>query len=576
MAEEARILAEQTEAQNKIYAEYEAYGIWLCDWLPELLANLELVYVKKLQGENKHKREIERTVFMEVDEWHYDVSGFYFWMKTLPLPPSVKINMIMDETVAATLQVNLGRRVEIEYNKVPERPGLWIVVWHNEPLNKIPKHVKWPALYAKLPGNTRFEVPVGLGLGHKFHWLDMLEAKNLLIGGTTGFGKSIMINGLLCSLLSQNSPNELRLFLVDLKEGVEFTPYDGIPHLGGDMRFTRNEESGEIEIVDNDHVKTAKPPLFAGKIIYREEMVEIILDYFQAEIRRRGELFRHRGIRNVAHWNEKFPNEKMAVWLIVWDEFAQILRLLSSKVANRCMQKVSSVGEKGRAFGLGQVICTQYPDGDVMPGSIKANFPYTIAFYCKYPYQSQALLNNRDAHNLLSAHAGEAIFDDGKRQMIVQTGFLSDFTNKQIIANVKGGKINPDKGKVVAYKIDPGEIWNYALESLGGFCNVRELIKRFSPTHEVHKILKDFEAKLDSNEAELLPKPVIQLESDYILLPSAGNTMPRKLIKLSEFIANRTNYLPCFAIRDSRFAKSNGVTKPISVEQPAAPVLAVA
>lgn len=564
-------------------AAYFEYGLYLEEMLPELLHNLGLSYTRKFEPQGT--REEDRVTYMEVDQWHYDWWGYYFWMNTMPLPKGVNCNMVLDPVVSETLQINLNRRVKVEYNnRYHDRPGLWVIIYHNEVQNQRPRHVKFNDAFRRLPKNSTLELPIGFSKPDSFHYVDLNQSStcHVLVGGTTGLGKSVILNVFLSALLKQMrtivqpAPDKkelvrrpsTRFFLVDLKEGVEFNMYSGLDVLGGDVRFyvekRKKKATYEDEVLaairsengkkKNDDVfsplttvapgyrgkKELMEPLFYGKVIRESDKVDLMLDYFYAEAKRRGELFRDANVRNITDWNKKSKQNQLSDWVCVIDEMSELIVSGNAKTTHA---KISNMAAKVRAFGIHLILCTQYPKGEVVPKLIAANVPVRVAFWCSDPYQSEALLDNRKAHRDLSAHPGEAILQHGKVEEIVQAPFQSDFMNKSIVATVdkavrEGKPILSDAERY--QNIDPGEVWIYALDVLAGFCSQRKLSEKFRPIDELKKILADYEVMRINDTFD----PVITIDKtdyphngDYVLAPSRGGNTARKLVLKSTFEA---------------------------------------
>jgi len=222
---------------------------------------------------------------------------------------------------------------------------------------------------------------------------DLATMPHLLIAGTTGSGKSVCINDILCSFLLRMTPNELRLVLVDPKR-VELTGYNGIPHLLSPV------------IVDADHVVGA-------------------LRWMMREMDSRYRKFSDTGTRNIANYNvhcENTGNKKIPYILIVLDELADLM-LLAPDETERAITRLAQLA---RATGIHLIIATQRPSTDILTGLIKANFPARIAFAVASSVDSRVILDQTGAERLLGR--GDMLFQapDAAAPVRIQSAFVSD------------------------------------------------------------------------------------------------------------------------------------------------------
>ncbi|MGD8374031.1 MAG: DNA translocase FtsK 4TM domain-containing protein [Candidatus Woesebacteria bacterium] len=209
-------------------------------------------------------------------------------------------------------------------------------------------------------------------LGH----LDKMP--HLLIAGSTGSGKSVMINTLLTSLLYRNSPSEVKLILVDPKQ-VELTPYNDIPHL-------------------------------LTPVIVEPEKCISALKWAVNEMEKRYSLLAEEKVRNIKSYNELKKEERMPYVVIVIDELADLMMLAARDVESLIVR----LAQKARAVGIHLVLATQRPSVDVITGLIKANVPARIAFTVASQVDSRTILDQGGAEKLL-----------GKGDMLLQTPELS-------------------------------------------------------------------------------------------------------------------------------------------------------
>lgn len=194
---------------------------------------------------------------------------------------------------------------------------------------------------------------------------DLAKMPHLLIAGKTGSGKSVAMNAFLISLLWNNSPENLRMILVDPKR-VELAPYNHLPHL-------------------------------LTPVIVEPEKSVSALAWAVAEMNRRYKDFSQKRCRNIAEHNEKFPEEKEPYIVIVIDELADLMMVAGKDVE----AAICRVAQMARAVGMHLIVATQRPSVDVVTGLIKANLPARIAFKVSSGIDSRTIIDGVGAEDLL-------------------------------------------------------------------------------------------------------------------------------------------------------------------------------
>ena len=215
---------------------------------------------------------------------------------------------------------------------------------------------------------------------------DLAKMPHLLIGGTTGSGKSVSINAMIMSILMRATPSEVRFIMIDPKR-VEFTPYNGIPHL-------------YVPVVTE--AKEAASALSWGV----------------AEMERRLKVFSKVGARNIGQYNAKAQAEKAAAAaaekageeppqtevgdelpyiVIIIDELADLMMNVGKEVEF----SISRIAQLARAAGIHLIVATQRPSTNVVTGLIKANITSRIAFNVASSIDSRVILDATGAENLI-------------------------------------------------------------------------------------------------------------------------------------------------------------------------------
>ena len=219
---------------------------------------------------------------------------------------------------------------------------------------------------------------------------DLAKMPHMLIAGATGSGKSAMINSFLTSLLYRNSPNDMKLILVDPKR-VELGLYNDIPHL-------------------------------LTPVIVEPEKCISALKWAVAEMERRYKLLAEVGNRNIIEYNKAHADEAMPYIVIVIDEMADLMVLAAADVESLIVR----LAQMARAIGIHLVLATQRPSVDVITGIIKANIPARLAFSVASQVDSRTILDQMGAEKLLGK--GDMLFSspDFMKPRRIQGAFLDE------------------------------------------------------------------------------------------------------------------------------------------------------
>ena len=222
---------------------------------------------------------------------------------------------------------------------------------------------------------------------------DLTNMPHLLIAGTTGSGKSVCVNAILTCLLLYNTPDDVRLVLVDPKR-VELTGYNGIPHLLTPV------------VVEMDRVLGA-------------------LQWMTREMDRRYHTFAQAGARNIIDYNTRMKSQghrKLPYLVIVIDELADLMMIAPDETE----RTITRLAQLARATGIHMVLATQRPSVDVVTGLIKANFPARIAFAVSSNTDSRVILDQPGAERLLGR--GDMLYQapDAPAAVRLQGVFVSD------------------------------------------------------------------------------------------------------------------------------------------------------
>lgn len=266
--------------------------------------------------------------------------------------------------------------------------------------NTRPAMVTLGDVFREYPAGNDWSLPVALGkdISGRAVFFDMAEMPHLLVAGTTGSGKSVMLNGLLTSLLLTTDPRQVKMILIDPKR-VELSQFARVPHL--------------ITPVVTDVKKAANA-----------------LSWAVAEMERRYEVLEKFGVRSLDGYNEKRPEKQMPYVIVVIDELADLMMTSAAKVEDAVIR----LAQKARAVGIHLVVATQRPSVDVITGMIKANVPSRIAFAVSSQVDSRVILDTPGAEALLGQ--GDMLFKpvSAMRPSRVQGAYISEAEVDEVVS----------------------------------------------------------------------------------------------------------------------------------------------
>lgn len=208
-------------------------------------------------------------------------------------------------------------------------------------------------------------------------------SQHVLVAGKTGSGKSTLLHVLATSAMLWHSPSEVEFYLVDFKKGVEFKPY----------------ASGEL------------PHIRAVAIESDREFGLSVLQRLDGELRRRGDLFRGRGVQSLAQFRERFPDEPMPRSVLMIDEFQEFF-VEDDRIAQDASLLLDRLVRQGRAFGIHVLLASQTLSGAyTLARSTVGQMAVRIALRCSETDSYLILSEDNGAARLL-ARPGEAIYND--------------------------------------------------------------------------------------------------------------------------------------------------------------------
>lgn len=248
---------------------------------------------------------------------------------------------------------------------------------------------------------SKLSVSMGLDVSGNPVIADIAKMPHALVAGTTGSGKSVLINAFITSLLFRSSPQEVKMILVDPKR-VEFTGYNGIPHL-------------------------------LTPVIVEPEKILSALKWATGEMDRRYKLFAERGVRNIDGYNELSGFQALPYIVIIIDELADLMMFAPVEVEDA----IARIAQMARAVGIHLILATQRPSVNVITGLIKANVPSRIAFNVSSQIDSRVVLDTQGAEKLLGRGDMLYIPPDQAKPTRIQGAFVSEKEVKKVVDFLK-------------------------------------------------------------------------------------------------------------------------------------------
>ncbi|OGP54297.1 MAG: hypothetical protein A2Y65_11015 [Deltaproteobacteria bacterium RBG_13_52_11] len=322
--------------------------------------------------------------------------------------PGVKVNRILnlDDDLALALSA-LSVRIQAP---IPGKPVVGI---------EIPNPVREVVCLKDVASSDLFQgsgstltLAIGKDISGNPFVIDLARLPHLLVAGSTGSGKSVSINAMICSLLLRATPDAVKFLLIDPKM-LELPAYEGIPHL--------------LLPVVTDAKEAA-----------------IALRWMVEEMERRYTRMAEQGIKNIENYNQKIkeglirPTEgeegvispkRLPYVLVVIDELADLMIVSGREVE----ESIIRLAQMARAAGIHLILATQRPSVDVLTGLIKVNFPARISFQVSTKIDSRTILDTQGAEHLLGS--GDMLFlPPGSSKLLrVHGAYVSEGEMKRLV-----------------------------------------------------------------------------------------------------------------------------------------------
>ena len=257
---------------------------------------------------------------------------------------------------------------------IPGRSSVGIEIPNRNPATVYFKSIVNSPEFAE--SDSMLTLAIGKTTSGEISTLDLSKMPHLLIAGTTGSGKSVCINTIICSILYHATPDEVKFVMIDPKK-VEMTLYKNLEgyHLL------------KMEDIDEPIVTTVDNAILALRAL-------------EKEMDRRYNILADAIVRNISEYNEKMvkaDDSIMPYIVLVVDELADLMMLSAKDVE----APIARLAQLARAVGIHLVIATQRPSVDVITGVIKANFPSRIAFQVASKIDSRTIIDQPGADKLI-------------------------------------------------------------------------------------------------------------------------------------------------------------------------------
>ena len=349
-------------------------------------------------------------------------------------------------------------------------------------------------------------VPLGKSIMGDIGVCEINKMPHLLIAGTTGSGKSVCVNGIICSILMRAKPEDVKLALVDPKV-VELSCYNGVPHL-------------------------------VREVVTDPKEASTLLKKMVVEMENRYHKFAATGTKQIEGYNEYVRRhnkvhtddlmEKMPYIVIIIDELSDLMMVAAKDVEDSILR----ITQKARAAGIHLIVATQRPSTEVITGLIKANIPSRIAFAVGSGIDSRTILDQTGAEKLLGK--GDMLFlpIGVNAPTRIQGSFIHDdeiekiikFTSSQQQANYDTAFTNlvEEKEEVQEEKIDAAAAKAASDDEL-----YNEIVDFVIKSGKASASLLQRRFKIGYNKAATM---IDQLEENGIIGPATGNSKPREVL----------------------------------------------
>lgn len=350
------------------------------------------------KGETYIDIPIIREIIVKDDRvmYHVKTTGQSFLERLLSrwhsaLPYGVDVSALVSDETLKNLSTMCNRVVTVQRSQ--RGTNLFYVISRLDSPDGIPSKLLYQKILDFYPivDHKKSVWCAGVTNDRQLQWFNFEDTPHILIAGATLGGKSNHINQMIATLVTMHQPKELRVLLVDLKGGVEFTHWNGLQHQIRDM------------------LKTPKAVLEG-------------LQWLRSIMENRLIAFEKMKAKNLTSYNEKVK-EPLPRLICFVDEMATLLGL--GQMTTDIHTELRTLSSQGRAVGIHLVLCTQHSSVDVLPGWVKTNMMMRISAKMPSHQASMVILDSITAATLPDV-PGRMVFSIGRSEVIAQSPFISD------------------------------------------------------------------------------------------------------------------------------------------------------
>lgn len=329
----------------------------------------------------------------------------FFGSLVRDLPYRIKVVNLIKQEVIDQMSLVTGKQVEV----IKGGPGgtqLWYRVNRLDAPGGLPKDIKFYEVLNEYPAHRQryLPFPAGVTVGRQVRWYSFHEYPNLLIAGSAGSGKSNELNNIIATAVMMNTPDELRLVLIDNKGGLELRHFEGVPH---------------------QLWKTITTPETMLEHLHKVEDI----------IKKRMSIMARARAKIITEYNERVSEEnRLPRVLVVVDELATIVG--QGKLTSEIHLSLQRIINQGRALGVHVILCTQMPKREVVPTMIKASLSARMAGQVTDDVSSMVILDSTDASNLPRI-PGRMFGVFGTDRFEFQCAYISDDEVARAVARAK-------------------------------------------------------------------------------------------------------------------------------------------
>lgn len=489
-AHEDVILFEKQDAENR-----EAFLSEKLTWERQIRSVFRQSPRLHWRGTNKRGKEV--TKIPRIDHVFFKLDAVYFRIKTSSqsplerlfgqwhsaLPYGVDVDSLSDEKTLKNMSAATGRKVEFEASKVGV--SIFYRISRFDQSDGIPDKVLFGKAIEWYPteDHSKTPWPAGVTIDRVIRYFNFEDQPHVLIAGSTQSGKSNLVNQLIACVVTTNTPDELRVMLIDNKGGIEFTHWAGINHALCPMIKNANEVLPALRVV-------------RGYLTSRLAAFESIK------------------AKNLMTYNKKVKHEDQLPRIIVFiDEMATLLGLDDTEDIQNELRVLSS---QGRAVGIHLVICTQHVSVDVLPGWIKTNMTMRVSGKMPAIGPSMVILDSPTAAFLPSI-PGRMIFSLGRDEIQVQTPLITDdeiskaVTVSQTMQLTSGGVETLAAPVAPREKFSVDDMLKIAITSLEGALNVKKIYDQAGG----YKVVPERKIKAMIQQLEESREPIVWKGKEY-------------------------------------------------------------